>query len=178
MSPQHRPVKETRPDHPSGDPRFKLLDATIKRHQYQQDALIEILHKAQALFGYLEHDLLSYVAHSLKLPPSRVYGVATFYHLFSLVPKGVHQCVVCTGTACYVKGAVALLAAVEQSAQLQVGETTPDNQLSLSTARCVGACGLAPTVVFDGVVCGHQTPELVRDRVQTYLTHDATRMPP
>ena len=82
-----------------------MLDATIKRYQYQQDALIEILHRAPELFGYLEMDVLLYIAHSLKLPPSRVYGVATFYHLFSLAPSGVHTCVVCTGTACYVKGA-------------------------------------------------------------------------
>lgn len=166
---QPKKAKSTAPRHPSGDQRFKMLDATIKRHQYQQDALIEILHKAQELFGYLENDLLLYIAHSLKLPPSRVYGVATFYHLFSLAPKGVHRCVVCTGTACYVKGAAALLAAVEQSAHIRVGETTPDNQLSLSTARCLGACGIAPAVVFDGTVCGHQTPEQVRDRVNDFL---------
>jgi bidirectional [NiFe] hydrogenase diaphorase subunit len=166
---QPRSAKGISPQHPSGDKRFQMLDATMKRHQYQQDALIEILHKAQELFGYLENDLLLYVAHSLKLPPSRVYGVATFYHLFSLAPKGRHRCVVCTGTACYVKGAAALLAAVEQSAQIHVGETTADNQLSLSVARCLGACGIAPAVVFDGTVCGHQTPELVGDRVKEYL---------
>jgi len=166
---QNKYVRGAVPEHPSGDKRFKMLDATIKRHQYQQDALIEILHKAQELFGYLETDLLLYIAHSLKLPPSRVYGVATFYHLFSLAPKGLHRCVVCTGTACYVKGAAALLAAVEQSTHIHSGETTSDNQLSLSTARCLGACGIAPAVVFDGTVCGHQTPELVCDRVKEYL---------
>jgi bidirectional [NiFe] hydrogenase diaphorase subunit len=76
---------------------------------------------------------------------------------------------VCTGTACYVKGAAALLAAVEQSTQIHAGETTPDNQLSLSIARCLGACGIAPAVVFDGTVCGHQTPELVGDRLKEFL---------
>ncbi|PSB34909.1 bidirectional hydrogenase complex protein HoxE [Stenomitos frigidus] len=166
---QNKYVRGAVPEHPSGDKRFKMLDATIKRHQYQQDALIEILHKAQELFGYLETDLLLYIAHSLKLPPSRVYGVATFYHLFSLAPKGLHRCVVCTGTACYVKGSAALLAAVEQSTHIHSGETTSDNQLSLSTARCLGACGIAPAVVFDGTVCGHQTPELVCDRLKEYL---------
>lgn len=155
--------------HPSRDKRFKMLDTTMKRHQYQQDALIEILHKAQELFGYLENDLLIYIAYHLKLPPSRVYGVATFYHLLSLAPKGVHRCVVCTGTACYVKGAAALLTAVEQCTHVHSGETTSDNQLSFSTARCLGACGIAPAVVFDGTVCGHQTPELVCDRLKTYL---------
>lgn len=167
---QNKNGKGALPQHPSGDKRFKMLDATMKRHQHQQDALIEILHKAQELFGYLEQDLLLYIAHSLKLPPSRVYGVATFYHLFSLAPKGRHSCVVCTGTACYVKGAAGLMAAVEQSAHIHAGETTPDNQLSFSIARCLGACGIAPAVVFDGTVCGNQTPELMRERVQAYLT--------
>lgn len=77
----------TTPPHPSADKRRKMLDATIKRHQYQQNALIEILHKAQEIFGYLENDLLVYIARSLKLPPSRVYGVATFYHLFPSHPR-------------------------------------------------------------------------------------------
>jgi bidirectional [NiFe] hydrogenase diaphorase subunit len=166
---QNRSVEGTLPKHPSGDKRFKILDATIKRHQYQQDSLIEILHKAQELFGYLENDLLLYVAHALRLPPSRVYGVATFYHLFSLAPKGAHSCVVCTGTACYVKGAAALLEAVEQYAEIKVGETTSNNQLSLSTARCLGACGIAPAIVLDGAVYGHQTPELVCDQVKGWL---------
>jgi bidirectional [NiFe] hydrogenase diaphorase subunit len=157
--------------HPSGDKRLKVLDATMRRQQYQQDALIEILHKAQELFGYLEDDLLLYIAHSLKLPPSRVYGVATFYHLFSLAPKGIHTCVVCTGTACYVKNAQAILANLETLAHIHTGETTPDNQLSLLTARCLGACGIAPAVVFDGTVLGNQTPELVSKRVQGWLQH-------
>ena len=84
-------------DHPSGDKRFKVLDATMKRNQFNQDALIEILHKAQEIFGYLEEDVLLYVARGLKLPLSRVFGVATFYHLFSLKPSGKHTCVVCLG---------------------------------------------------------------------------------
>ncbi len=101
-------------DHPSGDKRFKMLDATMKRHRFAHDALIEVLHTAQELFGYLQPDILYYIAHDLKLPPSRVYGVATFYHFFTFTPKGKHTCVVCTGTACYVKGADRLLAAIER----------------------------------------------------------------
>ncbi|MFN8504674.1 bidirectional hydrogenase complex protein HoxE [Kouleothrix sp.] len=161
--------------HPSGDNRFKLLEATMKRLQYQPDALIEVLHKAQELFGYLSDDLLLYVAHSLKLPPSRVYGVATFYHFFSLAPQGQHTCVVCLGTACYVKGAASLLAAVEHAAGIKAGATTADNQLSLITARCLGACGIAPAAVFDGAVAGHQTVEALVARVRAAL---ATPGPP
>src|SRR6202142_3619593 len=122
--------------HASGDKRFKILEVHMKKHQFKQDALIEVLHKAQELFGYLEDDLLLFVAFKLKLPPSRVYGVATFYHLFTLKPHGQHTCVVCLGTACYVKGANHILAAVQELAGIKAGETTADQQVSLLTARC------------------------------------------
>lgn len=145
--------------HPSGDRRFKLLEVAMKRQQYRQDSLIEVLHAAQELFGYLGPDLLHFVAHHLKLPPSRVYGVATFYHLFHLKPKGRRACVICTGTACYVKGANALIAAIQREAHIGPGQTTPDGELSLLTARCLGACGAAPAIVLDGVILGHQTPQ-------------------
>lgn len=158
--------------HPSGDNRFRILDATMKRQQYQQDALIEVLHKAQEVFGFLDDDLMLYIAHSLKLPASLVYGVATFYHFFQLKPQGEHTCVVCLGTACYVKGARALLEAIEAEADIRPGETTPDNQVSLMTARCFGACGIAPVVVFDGVVAGRLTPPRVIEHVKGWLTHE------
>ena len=89
----------------TGDKRFRILDVAMKRHQYQPDSLIEVLHKAQELFGFLDAGVLHYVARGLRLPPSRVYGVVTFYHLFTLKPQGEHTCVVCMGTACFVKGA-------------------------------------------------------------------------
>jgi bidirectional [NiFe] hydrogenase diaphorase subunit len=156
-------------DHPSGDRRFKLLEVAMKRLQHRQDALIEVLHTAQGLFGYLELDLLHFVASHLKLPLSRVYGVATFYHFFTLKPKGEHSCVVCTGTACYVKGADALLAAVGKAADVEPGETTADGRLSLLTARCLGACGIAPAVVVDGTVMGHQSPQGLLEHLKGWL---------
>jgi len=152
--------------HPSGDGRFKMLDATMKRHRFAPDALIEVLHTAQELFGYLEPDLLYYVAHSLKLPPSRVYGVATFYHFFSFAPNGTHTCVVCTGTACYVKGAGRLLAAIESSLGTIAGKTTSDGQVSLMAARCLGVCALAPVVVYDGEVAGEQAAASALERMK------------
>ena len=155
-----------------GDSRFKILEAHMKKHQHRQDALIEVLHKAQEVFGYLDDGVLLFVASRLKLPPSRVYGVATFYHFFTLKPKGAHTCVVCLGTACYVKGADKVLAAVEHQARIKAGETTPDNALSLLTARCIGACGIAPTVVYDGTVTPRQTPELALQHVQGWIGHD------
>ena len=155
--------------HPSGDNRYKILEATMKRHNYEADALIEVLHSAQELFGFLEDDMLLHIAHSLKVPPSRVYGVATFYHFFSLKPQGAHTCVVCMGTACYVKGAATIVDAVSKLANVKPGETTEDGKLSLLTARCIGACGIAPAVVLDGVVAGHATPESVVAKVKEWM---------
>jgi bidirectional [NiFe] hydrogenase diaphorase subunit len=156
--------------HASGDKRFKILEAHMKKHQFKHDSLIEVLHKAQELFGYLEDDLLLFIAYKLKLPASRVYGVATFYHFFTLKPQGAHTCVVCMGTACYVKGADKVLAAVEEKAKIKAGETTPDNQLSLLTARCIGACGIAPAVVYDGTVTPRQTAESALDHMKGWLS--------
>lgn len=155
--------------HPSGDKRFKLLEAALKRHQYRPDALIEVLHTAQELFGYLAEDLLHFVAHQLKMPPSRVYGVATFYHFFSLKPKGAHTCVVCLGTACYVRGAARVLGTLEELAGIRAGETTPDKKLTLQTARCVGACGIAPAIVYDNQLSGCQTPATATAKVKGWL---------
>src|SRR5215467_14378519 len=159
-------------EHASGDKRFKILEVHMKKFQFRHDALIEILHKAQELFGYLEDDLLLFIAYKLKLPASRVYGVATFYHFFTLKPKGQHTCVVCMGTACYVKGADKVLAAVEEKAKIKAGETTANNQLSLLTARCIGACGIAPAVVYDGTVTPRQTPETALEQVKGWIGHD------
>src|SRR5512135_2949520 len=166
-----RKSPEAAPPHPSGDKRFKILETQMKRYQFKQDALIEVLHKAQELFGYLDNGLLLFIAYSLKLPPSRVFGVATFYHFFRLKPKGEHTCVVCMGTACYVKGADKVLAAVEEKAKIKAGETTSDNQLSLLTARCIGACGIAPAVVYDGTVTPRQTSETALEKVKGWISY-------
>jgi bidirectional [NiFe] hydrogenase diaphorase subunit len=157
--------------HASGDKRFKILEVHMKKHQHRHDALIEVLHKAQELFGFLEDDLLIFIAAKLKLPTSRVYGVATFYHFFTLKPKGAHTCVVCMGTACYVKGADKVIAAVQEQLRIKPGETTADNQLSLMTARCIGACGIAPAVVYDGTVTPRQTPEAALEQIKKWVNH-------
>jgi bidirectional [NiFe] hydrogenase diaphorase subunit len=153
----------------TADKRYKVLEVAMKRHQYRHDALIEVLHTAQELFGYLEDELLYFVARTMKLPPSRVYGVATVYHFFSLKPKGRHTCVVCMGTACYVRNADALLDAIREDAHVVPGETTEDGEISLLTARCLGACGNAPVVVMDGEVMSHQSPEDMHRRMKGWL---------
>ncbi len=146
-------------DHPSGDNRFDLVDKHLKRGRYAQDQLIETLHVAQDVFGYLSEDILSYVARALRLPPSMVYGVATFYQLFTFDPPGDHSCTICTGTACFVKGADNIVQGVATAYDVPAGQTSEDRKLTLKTARCLGSCGLAPVVVFDGQVLGHQNTE-------------------
>jgi bidirectional [NiFe] hydrogenase diaphorase subunit len=143
---------------PAKDNREKLLERAMSRHQYQGDALIEVLHTAQELFGFLSPALLKTIAHKLRLPPSRVLGVASFYHFFSLKPKGEHTFVVCLGTACYVAGALGLVAKLEKRC-CRSGQTTPDGKVSVETARCIGSCGLAPAVIYNGNVMARVTPQ-------------------
>ena len=157
-------------EHPSGDPRFNLVDRTLKRFQYQQDALIEVLHTAQEVFGFLEDDLLIYVARQLKLPLSWVYGVATFYHFFSLKPQGEHTCTVCMGTACYVKQAAEIVAMLQAEFGVAPGQTTADDKLSAATARCLGSCGLAPVIVIDSDVLGRQTADSTLAEIKARLS--------
>jgi bidirectional [NiFe] hydrogenase diaphorase subunit len=151
------------------DKRVRLLDAAMKRHQYQGHALLEVLHTAQELYGFLEKDILKIVARQLRLPPSRVYGVATFYHFFTFTPQGAHNCNVCLGTACYVKGASAIQNALEEKLGIRAGQTRSDGLASVSIARCLGACGLAPVVVFDGAVVGKVTPQIALEHVKGWV---------
>lgn len=148
------PVAATR------DNREKLLERAMARHNYSGSALIEVLHTAQGLYGFLTPTLLRAVARKLKLPPSRVLGVATFYHFFQLEPKGEHSIVVCTGTACYVAGAQKLMHVLEHRCA-RAGGTSPDGKVSVATARCIGCCGLAPAAIQDGRIVGRMTPELL-----------------
>jgi bidirectional [NiFe] hydrogenase diaphorase subunit len=154
---------------PSDDKRWHAVDATMRLHGYKPSALIETLNTVQSCFGYLAEASLIYVARSLKVPLSKAFGVATFYSVFLLKPQGEHVCIVCSGTACYIKGAPKLLAAVERCAAIRASETTPDNKLSLAAARCFGACGIAPAAIFDGQVVGDLTPEETEKRIRTWL---------
>jgi bidirectional [NiFe] hydrogenase diaphorase subunit len=113
------------------------------------------------------------VAGSLRVPLSRAYGVATFYHFFTLKPAGEHTCVVCMGTACYIKGAPQLLDAMESDMGIAPGETTADGKVSLLTARCLGSCGLAPAVVYDREVAGKVTPQAMRQHLAKWNSHDS-----
>jgi bidirectional [NiFe] hydrogenase diaphorase subunit len=162
-----------KPVAPNQDKRWKLVDATMRRTGQHPRGLIETLHTVQEAFGYLDESALRYVSMSLRVPLSRAYGVATFYHFFTLKPAGEHTCVICLGTACYIKGAPQLMNAMEKDLDLHAGETTLDGKVSLLTARCLGSCGLAPAVVYDQEIAGKVTPPSLREHLAKWTRHDA-----
>ena len=145
----------------------------MKRHQYRGDALLEVLHTAQELFGFLSNDLMRKIARGLKQPPSRVYGVATFYNFFTLKPQGIHTCALCMGTACYVKGADRGQKSLEERLGVVAGQTRADGKATLRIARCLGACGLAPAAVFDGTVVGTLDAPKALKQVEEWLNGTA-----
>jgi bidirectional [NiFe] hydrogenase diaphorase subunit len=148
------PVLYAKPVAPSDDKRWKIVETRMRRLGDRPEALIEALHAAQEAFGFLDVDALDYVGDTLGVPHSRVYGVATFYSYFTLKPQGDHTCVVCTGTACYINGAKDILSGIDRTFHLKPKTTTDDGRISLLTARCLGACSLAPAVIVDGEVQG------------------------
>ncbi len=146
-----------------------MLEKVLKEHNYQESALIEILHHAQEIYGYLDRDLLADVAGSLDLPPSKVFGVATFYNFFKLRKPGQHVVTGCLGTACYVKGVERIMEAIEKEFNLKRGGSTADGKLSLFLTRCIGACAMAPNIVVDDEVIGNATTQEVLAKIKEVL---------
>ena len=151
------------------DTRRNMLEKVMKEHGHQQSALVEILHKAQEIYGYLSKELLTDISQSLNLPPSTVFGVATFYSLFKLTEPGEHIVTGCLGTACYVKNAEEIMQAIEREFKVKRGETTSDRKLSLFLTRCIGACAMAPNIVVDEEVIGKATKEVVLGKIKAAL---------
>ena len=152
---------------PTDDMRWRIVEMRMRRLGNRPDALIEALHSAQEAFGYIDDDAMRYISDSLAVPPSKVFGVATFYHYFTLKPRGEHTCVVCTGTACYINGAMELLASIRAGLGVNPHETTADRRLSLLTGRCFGSCSLAPAAIVDGEVQGRVDARELVERLQT-----------
>jgi bidirectional [NiFe] hydrogenase diaphorase subunit len=151
------------------DKRRLLLEKVMKEHNYQESALLEILHQAQEIYGYLDKDLLMDISGSLKLPPSHVYGVTTFYSFFKLRKPGQHIVTGCLGTACYVRDVEQIIEAIENKFNLKRGGSTADGKLSLLITRCIGACAMAPNIVVDGEVIGKATKEMVIEKIENIL---------
>lgn len=157
--------------HPE-DKRWRIVVGTMRRHGFSSEALIETLHTVQSTFGFLEEEALRFVATNLRVPLSRVYGVATFYNFFTMKPQGEHLCVVCLGTACYIKGGQHILDEIANSpTRLTPGKTTSDKKVSLVVARCLGTCGLAPVATFDGEMVGKIEPVQATEKIEEWLSH-------
>lgn len=154
------------------DERMKKIDAIIEKHKMIKGGLIPVLHGVQEIYGYLPEEVLQVVSDGLDIPMTEIYGVASFYHFFSLEPKGEHVIRVCLGTACYVKGSQTIVDRLSQELNIQIGKTTPDGKFTLEATRCLGACGLAPVMTVDDKVYGRVTIEDVRRILDEYSRQD------
>jgi NADH:ubiquinone oxidoreductase subunit E len=140
-----------------------------KGDEHPESNLIATLHMVQHHFGYLGKEQMNAVAQLTQIPLAKVTGVATFYHLFRLQPRGKHMINVCLGTACYVKGADKISQRLMDELGIQFGETTKDGMFSLENSRCLGTCGLAPVIMVDGQVYGPVTPSEVPIILEKYI---------
>jgi len=157
---------------PSGDSmtpeQFQKIDAIIAKYKDKPGSLIPVLQQAQDVCGYLPHVVQRYIAKGMKMSPSVVFGVATFYSFFTLVPRGKHVIRVCLGTACYVKRSEEILDKLKDELDIEVGEVTRDKKYSIEAVRCLGACGLAPVVVIGQDTYGDVAATKVMDIVKKY----------
>jgi NADH:ubiquinone oxidoreductase subunit E len=157
------------PHHPDiNDEMWTQIDAVIQRNSAVSGAVIAVLRECQNVAGYLPVELLDYISQGLNLPSSSVYGVASFYSLFSMVPKGRHTIKMCLGTACYVKGIKEAMSRIESEFNVEEGGTTDDRRFSLEAVRCLGACGLAPVMVVNQDTHGDVSSDKVIDVLDNY----------
>ncbi len=144
------------------------IDEICKSFNNEPGELINVLHKVQSVFGYLPAEVQDVVANKLNMSVAKVYGVVTFYSFFTMIPKGRFPISICTGTACYVRGAEKVLDEFKKQLSIKVGESTADGKFSLNCLRCVGACGLAPVVQVGDKTFGRVSPDLVKDILKNY----------
>ena len=130
------------------------LRQIIAEMKDEKGALMPIMQKAQDIYGYLPYEVQKIISDDMGVPMEKIYGVATFYSMFNLEPKGKYQISVCLGTACYVKGSGLILEKLKEKLGIDNGQCTPDGKFSLDACRCVGACGLAPVMMIKGEVYG------------------------
>ncbi len=148
--------------------KLKELGEFIDGLETTEGALIEILHRAQIVFGYLPRDVQLYIARKLGIPGAEVYGVVSFYSFFTMKPSGKHTISVCMGTACFVRGADKIIERFKEKLEIGSNETTQDNLFTLKDVRCVGACGLAPVVLIDDKVFGRVEESKIDEILKPY----------
>ncbi|MBY0011924.1 NADH-quinone oxidoreductase subunit NuoE [Paenibacillus typhae] len=163
---QHQPCSNS--TIAEADRKLEQIKLAIDQFKQMKGALIPILHEVQDVYGFLPEPVLQVVSAELDLPMSEIYGVASFYHFFSLTPKGEHVIHVCMGTACYIKGAQGILDRLSTELKVPVQGTTEDNKFTLEATRCLGACGLAPVLTIGEKVHGRLTPNAVPKMLKEY----------
>mgnify|MGYP003527789015 FL=1 len=141
----------------------------IAENKNEKGALMPILQKAQAIYGYLPIEVQTIISDEINIPLEKVYGVVTFYSQFSLFPKGKYKISVCLGTACYVKGSGDIFNKLQEKLGISGGECTADGKYSLEACRCIGACGLAPVMTVNDDVYGRLTADEVEDILNKYV---------
>lgn len=155
----------------------EVLLERIRRVAEQQKGkegnLIQVLHTVQAVYGYLPMHVQEIVSIELGIPLAEVSGVASFYSFFSTEPRGRHTIRICLGTACYVRGGVTIVDALERTLGVTLGHTTADGMFSFEVARCIGACGLAPAMSIDATVYPHVKPDEIKDILQSWYDKEA-----
>jgi len=144
------------------------IDEIVNGYERTEESLLAILQRFQREFNYVPQEGIKRLGESFRVPESRIYAMVTFYKALSLVPKGRHTIKVCQGTACHLKGAPAVVDAIERELKIRPGETTQDGRFSLETVNCVGACALAPVVVIDGDYYGGSSPDSVYRALKKY----------
>jgi NADH:ubiquinone oxidoreductase subunit E len=147
---------------------MEAIDKILEKFPEIKGNLISILHEVQSLENYLPERSLRYLSQKTGVPLTQLYGIATFYHFFSLTPKGRHQIFVCLGTACHVKGSPRILGEVKKRLGAEEGDTTTDMRFTLNTVRCVGACSFAPVLLVDKDTHGNVAPKQVVDILNRY----------
>lgn len=158
-----------RPEHKDiNEDMWQKVDTVIDAHKSVPGSIITVLRECQDVVGFLPRELLDYISQGLNLPSSEVFGVASFYSLFSMEPKGRHTIKICLGTACYVKGIKEALGRIEQNFQVKEGGTSPDRRFSLEAVRCLGACGLAPVMVVGQDTHGDVSSDRVVEILEKY----------
>ena len=150
------------------DDKINKIKDICKSFNNEAGELINVLHKTQTMYGYLPAEVQEIIAKGLNVSTAHVYGVVTFYSFFTMIPKGEHPISVCTGTACYVRGAEKVLEEFKRELKIAVGETSADGKFSLSCLRCVGACGLAPVVLIGEKTYGRLAPDDVKKILKEY----------
>jgi NADH-quinone oxidoreductase subunit E/NADP-reducing hydrogenase subunit HndA len=149
--------------------KIEKIKAICKSFNNEKGEVINVLHKVQGAFGYLPAEVQEIIAQELNLSLAHVYGIVTFYSFFSMTPKGEHPISICTGTACYVRGAEKVLDEFKRQLNIKVGETTPDGKFSINCLRCVGVCGLAPIIYVGEKAYGKLAPENVKNILAEYM---------